>query len=305
MITKIKLPGLSLDNPIIPASGTFGYGYEFAKFYNINILGTFSTKATTITPRYGNPLPRIAETKSGILNAIGLQNPGVDAVISEEFEKLKKVYNKKVIANVAGSTIEDYIECAKKLDKEDIVSVIELNVSCPNVKEGGIAFGSDENVLYELVKKVKENITKPLYVKLSPNVTDICVFAKACEKAGADGLVLINTLLGMRIDLASGKPILANKTGGLSGPAIKPVALRMIYQVASCTNLPIIGCGGVQNAYDVLEMMYAGASAVQVGSENLVDPYACQRIINQLDDVMQEFKINDINDIVGVALDGK
>lgn len=305
MITKIKLPGLSLDNPIIPASGTFGYGYEFAKFYDINILGTFSTKATTISKRYGNPLPRIAETNCGMLNAIGLQNPGVDAVISEEFEKLKKVYHKQVIANVAGSTIEDYIECAKKLDKEDIVAVIELNVSCPNVKEGGIAFGSDEQVLYELVKKVKENISKPLYVKLSPNVTDICVFAKACERAGADGLVLINTLLGMRIDLSTKKPIIANKTGGLSGPAIKPVALRMIYQVASCTNLPIIGCGGVQNAYDVLEMMYAGASAVQVGSENLVDPYACQRIINQLDDVMQEFKINDINDIVGVALDGK
>lgn len=305
MITKIKLPGLLLDNPIIPASGTFGYGYEFAKFYDINILGTFSTKATTISQRYGNPLPRIAETSCGMLNAIGLQNPGVDAVISEEFEKLKKVYHKQVIANVAGSTIEDYIECAKKLDKEDIVAVIELNVSCPNVKEGGIAFGSDEQVLYELVKKVKENISKPLYVKLSPNVTDICVFAKACERAGADGLVLINTLLGMRIDLTTRKPIIANKTGGLSGPAIKPVALRMIYQVASCTNLPIIGCGGVANAYDVLEMMYAGASAVQVGSENLIDPYACQRIINQLPQVMKEYNINDINEIVGVALDGK
>ena len=305
MITKIKLPGLLLDNPIIPASGTFGYGYEFAKFYDINILGTFSTKATTISQRYGNPLPRIAETSCGMLNAIGLQNPGVDAVISEEFEKLKKVYHKQVIANVAGSTIEDYIECAKKLDKEDIVAVIELNVSCPNVKEGGIAFGSDEQVLYELVKKVKENISKPLYVKLSPNVTDICVFAKACERAGADGLVLINTLLGMRIDLSTKKPIIANKTGGLSGPAIKPVALRMIYQVASCTNLPIIGCGGVANAYDVLEMMYAGASAVQVGSENLIDPYACQRIINQLPQVMKEYNINDINEIVGVALDGK
>lgn len=305
MITKIKLPGLLLDNPIIPASGTFGYGYEFAKFYDINILGTFSTKATTISQRYGNTLPRIAETSCGMLNAIGLQNPGVDAVISEEFEKLKKVYHKQVIANVAGSTIEDYIECAKKLDKEDIVAVIELNVSCPNVKEGGIAFGSDEQVLYELVKKVKENISKPLYVKLSPNVTDICVFAKACERAGADGLVLINTLLGMRIDLSTKKPIIANKTGGLSGPAIKPVALRMIYQVASCTNLPIIGCGGVANAYDVLEMMYAGASAVQVGSENLIDPYACQRIINQLPQVMKEYNINDINEIVGVALDGK
>lgn len=305
MITKIKLPGLLLDNPIIPASGTFGYGYEFAKFYDINILGTFSTKATTISQRYGNPLPRIAETSCGMLNAIGLQNPGVDAVISEEFEKLKKVYHKQVIANVAGSTIEDYIECAKKLDKEDIVAVIELNVSCPNVKEGGIAFGSDEQVLYELVKKVKENISKPLYVKLSPNVSDICVFAKACERAGADGLVLINTLLGMRIDLSTKKPIIANKTGGLSGPAIKPVALRMIYQVASCTNLPIIGCGGVANAYDVLEMMYAGASAVQVGSENLIDPYACQRIINQLPQVMKEYNINDINEIVGVALDGK
>lgn len=305
MITKIKLPGLLLDNPIIPASGTFGYGYEFAKFYDINILGTFSTKATTISQRYGNPLPRIAETSCGMLNAIGLQNPGVDAVISEEFEKLKKVYHKQVIANVAGSTIDDYIECAKKLDKEDIVAVIELNVSCPNVKEGGIAFGSDEQVLYELVKKVKENISKPLYVKLSPNVSDICVFAKACERAGADGLVLINTLLGMRIDLTTRKPIIANKTGGLSGPAIKPVALRMIYQVASCTNLPIIGCGGVANAYDVLEMMYAGASAVQVGSENLIDPYACQRIINQLPQVMKEYNINDINEIVGVALDGK
>lgn len=305
MITKIALPGLVLDNPIIPASGTFGYGYEFARFYDLNILGSFSMKATTLKPRYGNPLPRIAEAKCGMLNAIGLQNPGVDVVINEEFVKLKKVYDKKIIANVAGSCIEDYVEVAKRLDQEDIVAIIELNVSCPNVKEGGIAFGSDEKVLFELVKKVKENVKKPVFVKLSPNVTDISLFAKVCEEAKADGLVLINTLLGMRIDLNTRKPIIANKTGGFSGPAIKPVALRMIYQVASCTNLPIIGCGGVENAYDVLEMMYAGASAVQVGSENLVDPYACQRIINELSEVMKEYKINDLNDIVGVALDGR
>ncbi len=305
MITKIELPGLSLDNPIIPASGTFGYGYEFARFYDLNILGSFSIKGTTLEPRYGNPLPRIAEAKAGMLNAIGLQNPGVDAVISEEFTKLKEVYNKKVIANVAGSCIEDYVEVAKKLDQEDIVAIIELNVSCPNVKEGGIAFGSDELVLYELVKKVKASVTKPVYVKLSPNVSDIVVFAKACEEAGADGLVLINTLLGMRIDLNTRKPIISNKTGGFSGPAIKPIALRMIYQVASSTNLPIIGCGGIENAYDVLEMMFAGASAVQVGSENLIDPYACERIIKQLPEVMKEHGINDLNEIVGVALDGK
>lgn len=305
MITKIELPGLSLDNPIIPASGTFGYGYEFARFYDLNILGSFSIKGTTLEPRYGNPLPRIAEAKAGMLNAIGLQNPGVDAVISEEFTKLKEVYNKKVIANVAGSCIEDYVEVAKKLDQEDIVAIIELNVSCPNVKEGGIAFGSDELVLYELVKKVKASVTKPVYVKLSPNVSDIVMFAKACEEAGADGLVLINTLLGMRIDLNTRKPIISNKTGGFSGPAIKPIALRMIYQVASSTNLPIIGCGGIENAYDVLEMMFAGASAVQVGSENLIDPYACERIIKQLPEVMKEYGINDLNEIVGVALDGK
>lgn len=302
MNTKINIPGLELDNPIIPASGTYGFGYEFADYYDLNILGSISLKGTTLEARYGNPLPRIAECEAGLINAIGLQNPGVDAVLNEELNKLEKVYNKKVIANVAGSTFDDYVECAKRFDKHPMIGILEINVSCPNVKEGGISFGVDEEMLYTLAKTIKESVSKPVYIKLSPNVTDVVSLAKACEKAGVDGLVMINTLLGMRIDLKTMKPVIANKMGGFSGPAIKPVALRMIYQVAQVVNLPIIGCGGIKDAYDVIEMMLAGASAVQIGSENLVDPYACQKIINQLPEVMKELGIDDLNNIIGGAL---
>ncbi|MDR1781489.1 MAG: dihydroorotate dehydrogenase [Bacilli bacterium] len=303
MNTKIKLLNLELDNPIIPASGTYGFGYEFVKFYDINILGSISLKGTTIESRYGNPLPRIAECKAGMINAVGLQNPGIDAVLNEEIPKLSEVYHKWVIANVAGSTIEDYLECAKKFDACDKIGILEINVSCPNVKHGGLAFGQDETMLYELITKLKAVTTKSLFIKLSPNVSDIVSIAKTCEKAGADGLVLINTLLGMRIDLKTRKPIIHNKMGGFSGPAIKPVALRMVFQVYQATNLPIIGCGGIENASDVIEMMLAGASAVQVGSANLVDPYACQKIINDLPILMQELGINNLSDIIGGACD--
>jgi len=299
MNTKIKINGLDLDNPIIPASGTYGFGLEFTPFYDLNILGSISLKGTTLEPRHGNPLPRIAETPMGMINAIGLQNPGVDKVISEELPKLKQHFNKKVIANVCGSTLEDYVAVAKAFDLEDMVGILELNVSCPNVKEGGIAFGVDCDMLSNVVKAVKVETTKPVYVKLSPNVTDIVSLAKAAQAAGADGLVMINTLLGMRIDLHTKKPVIATKMGGFSGPAIKPVALRMVYQVAQQVDLPIIGCGGVANAYDVIEFLLAGASAVQVGSENLVDPYACQKIINDLPRVMEELNITDLNDIIG------
>ncbi|MDF9866659.1 dihydroorotate dehydrogenase (NAD+) catalytic subunit [Bacilli bacterium PM5-3] len=302
MNTKINIPGLELDNPIIPASGTFGFGYEFANYYDINILGSISLKGTTLEARYGNPLPRIAECKEGLINAIGLQNPGIDKVLSEEIPKLEKVYHKKVIANVAGSTFEDYVECAKRFDKCDNVGILEINVSCPNVKEGGISFGVDEKMLYELALEIKKNVKKPVYIKLSPNVSDIVSLAKACQKAGVDGLVMINTLLGMRIDLNTRKPVIANKMGGFSGPAIKPVALRMIYQVAKEVDLPIIGCGGISNAYDVIEMMLAGASAIQIGSENLIDPYACKKIIEDLPNVMKELNIENLNDIIGGAL---
>lgn len=303
MITKISLPGLELDNPIIPASGTFGFGYEFTQFYDINVLGSIALKGTTLESRYGNPLPRIAECTQGMINAIGLQNPGVEKVINEELEKLRKVFNKKAIANVAGSTFEDYVECAKALDKADMIGALEINVSCPNVKCGGITFGTDPEMLYQLAKAIKDSVEKPVYIKLSPNVTNVVDLAKACEKAKVDGLVMINTLIGMKIDLNTRKPVIYNKMGGFSGPAIKPVAIRMIYQVKQACNLPIIGCGGVKDAYDVIEMMLAGASAVQVGSENLIDPYACDKIIKQLSVVMQEYGIKDLNDIIGGALD--
>lgn len=304
MKTQIKIPGFILDNPIIPASGTYGFGYEFVNFYDINILGSIATKAITLEKRYGNDLPRIAECESGMLNAIGLQNPGSAKVLEVEFTKLEAVYHKLVLANIAGSTFEDYIECAKKIEKHHLVGALEINVSCPNVKSGGIAFGNDANVLYDLCVALKKVIVKPLYIKLSPNVTNIVEMALACERAGVDGLVMVNTLLGMKIDVKTRKPVLANKVGGFSGPAIKPVAIRMIYQVASVCSLPIIGCGGVSNAYDVVEMMLAGASAVEVGSENLIDPYACQRIIEQLPQVMNELGIEDLNDIIGGALNG-
>lgn len=299
MNTKITISNLTLDNPIIPASGTFGYGYEFSQFYDINMLGSFSTKGTTGSKRFGNPTPRIAEVKSGMLNSVGLQNPGIDYVIENEFKKLKKVYNKKVFANASGSSIEEYVEVVEKLSNQDIVGIIELNVSCPNVSKGGINFGTNPDEVYNLVSKCKAVSNKPLYVKLTPNVTDICEIAIACEKAGADGIVLINTLLGMRIDVKSKQVVLHNKKGGFSGPAIKPVAIRMIYDVYKCINIPIVGCGGVESAYDVIEMMLAGASCVQVGSANLIDPYTCKNIIEQLPKVMEELNINSLEEIIG------
>lgn len=301
MSLKTEIPGLILDNPIIPASGTFGFGYEFADFYDINILGSFSFKGTTLEKRFGNPTPRIAESASGMLNAIGLQNPGVDDVIREELVKLKEVYNKKVIANIGGSYEEDYVEAVKRISKSDIVGAIELNISCPNVKEGGIGFGTNKDTAARLTRLVKEATHLPVYVKLSPNVTNIKEIAIAVEEAGADAISMINTLVGMRINLKTGKPILANRYGGLSGPAIKPVALKLIHEVYSVVNIPIIGMGGVMNAYDVIEMMYAGATAVQVGTANLIDPYACKKIIEDLPKVMKEYNIKNLKDIVGRA----
>lgn len=299
MNTVTKLPGLTLDNPIIPASGCFGFGYEFAEFYDINILGSFSFKGTTLNKRFGNPTPRIAESTSGMLNAIGLQNPGVDEVISIELEKLKKVYKKQVIANIGGSTEEDYVEAVKRISKSDIVGAIELNISCPNVKEGGIGFGTDKNIAARLTRLCKEATHLPIYVKLSPNVTDIASIAVAVEEAGADAISMINTLVGMRIDLKTGKPVLANKYGGFSGPAIKPIALKMVHQVYQVVSIPIIGIGGIMNAYDVLEMMYAGATAVQIGTANLIDPYASKKIIEDLPNVMKEYNIDNLEDIIG------
>lgn len=297
---KINFLNKEFKNPIIPASGCFGFGYEFASYYDINILGSISTKGTTLNPRYGNPLPRIAECKSGLLNSIGLQNPGVDKVISEELVKLDKVYHDQIIANVGGHSFSDYIETCKKLNDVDKVFAIELNISCPNVKEGGMQFGIDPDTAKKLVKEVKNVLTnKPLIVKLSPNVTDIVLMAKAVEEAGADAISLINTLVGMRIDLKTGNPILAVKTGGYSGPGIFPVALRMVYQVSHNVNIPVIGIGGITTAYDVLEMMYAGASLVQVGAANLVDPYACKKIIEDLPKVMEEYHIENLQDIIG------
>ncbi len=298
---KINIPGFTLDNPIIPASGTYGFGYEFANYYDINILGSFATKGTTLESRFGNQTPRIAECEMGMLNAVGLQNPSVHKVIDEEFVKLSKVYNKKVFVNVSGSSFDDYVETARLLDKEEIVGAIELNVSCPNVSKGGINFGTDVESVYNLVSAVKKVCTKPLYVKLTPNVTNIVEIAKTCEEAGADGLVLINTLLGMKIDVRNKKVVLHNKKGGFSGPAIKPVAVRIIYDVYQAVKIPIIGCGGVMNAYDVIELMLAGASAVQVGTANLINPYACKEIIEQLPSVMKELKIEKLENIIGGA----
>ena len=279
----VNLSGIELQNPIIPASGCFGFGYEFNDYYPIDrYLGSISIKGTTLHPRYGNELPRITETPSGLLNAVGLQNPGVDKVISEELPKLRKVFHQPIIANISGFSIDEYVECCRRMTKEEQVEIIELNVSCPNVHGGGMSFGTSEQSVTEVVKAVKQAVTKPLYVKLSPNVTDIVSIARAAERAGADGLVLINTLLGMRFNLKTGQPILANVTGGLSGPAIFPVALRMVYQVAQACKVPIIGCGGVSSADDVREMMMAGATAVEIGSANLRDPYACRDIAEAL-----------------------
>lgn len=296
---KVSLPGLTMKNPIIPASGTFGFGYEFTKFYDINILGSMMLKGTTLESRFGNPLPRIAEGPSGMLNAIGLQNPGVDYVMSHELEKLRPLYDDKVIANVAGSCFEDYVACAKKISTHDKVGALEINISCPNVKCGGIQFGTDPTMAADLTKAIKEVSLVPVYIKLSPNITDIVAMAKAVEQAGADGITMINTLIGMRFDIQTGKPIIANKTGGYSGPAIFPVALRLVYQVSQAVSIPVIGMGGVSSAKDVIEMMMAGASAVAIGSHNLVDPYACLTIIKDLETELENLGVLDINDIVG------
>lgn len=301
---KVNLCGIELDNPIIPASGTFGFGYEFAELYDINMLGTFSFKGTTKDARFGNPTPRIAECSSGMINAVGLQNPGVEKVISEELPKLSKVFNKKVMANVSGFSIDEYAYTCEKIDKCEQVGWLEVNVSCPNVHGGGMSFGTDPKAAAEVTAAVKKVTTKPVIIKLSPNVTDIVSIAKACEEAGADGISLINTMLGMRINLKTKKPIIANTMGGFSGPAIFPVAVRMVYQVAKAVKIPVIGMGGVSTAEDVIEMMLAGATAVEVGAANLVDPYACKNIIEQLPEVMAKYNINALSDIIGGVNNG-
>ncbi|MCI6501650.1 MAG: dihydroorotate dehydrogenase [Clostridia bacterium] len=298
---KIDLCGISLDNPVIPASGTFGYGYEFAALYDINMLGTFSFKGTTREPRFGNPTPRIAECACGMLNAVGLQNPGVERVISEELPRLKTCFHKPVMANISGFSVEDYAYTCALLDKEEQVGWLEVNVSCPNVHGGGMSFGTEPDAVAAVTRAVKKVTKKPVIVKLSPNVTDIVSIALACEEAGADGISLINTLLGMRVDLKRRKPILANTMGGFSGPAIFPVALRMVWQVAHAVQIPVVGMGGVSSAEDVIEMMLAGATAVEVGAANLVNPFACRDIINDLPRVMQKYKIDSLQEIIGGA----
>ncbi len=302
--TKVNLSGLVLDNPIIPASGTFGYGYEFAELYDINCLGSFSFKGTTAETRFGNPTPRIAECTAGMINSVGLQNPGVEKVISEELPKLKKCFSKPVIANVGGFSLEEYTETCRKLDNEEQVGILEVNISCPNVHNGGMSFGTDPKMAAEVTRRVKAVTKKPVYIKLSPNVTDIVSIAKACEDAGADGISMINTLLGMRIDLKTKKPVIANKMGGFSGSAIFPVAVRMVYQVYDAVKIPIIGMGGVTTANDVIEMMLAGATAVQIGAANLVNPYVCKEIIEELPNVMQKYNITNLSDIIGGAHNG-
>ena len=301
---KVDLCGITIDNPVIPASGTFGYGYEFAELYDINILGTFSFKGATKEPRFGNPTPRIAETPSGMLNAVGLQNPGVDKVISEELPKLKKVFNKKVMANVSGFSVDDYVYTCSRLDKCEEVGWLEVNISCPNVHGGGMSFGTSPKSAFEVTSAVKKAVKKPVIIKLSPNVTDIAEIAKACEDAGADGVSLINTLLAMRIDIKKRAPLLKNVTGGLSGPAIFPVAVRMVYQCAKAVKIPIVGMGGISSAEDVIEMTLAGATAVEVGAENLTDPFASKKIIEDLPNVMEKYGINKLSDIIGGALNG-
>ncbi len=298
---SVELCGIELDNPVIPASGTFGFGYEFAELYDINMLGTFSFKGTTKDPRFGNPTPRIAECPNGMINSVGLQNPGVDKVISKELPKLKKCFNKPVMANVSGFSVDEYTYTCERIDKCEQVGWLEVNVSCPNVHGGGMSFGTSPEAAAEVTRAVKAVTEKPVIIKLSPNVTDIVAIAKACEKAGADGISLINTLLGMRIDLRTRKPVIANKMGGFSGPAIFPVAVRMVYQVAHAVNIPVIGMGGVSTAEDVIEMMMAGATAVEVGAANLVDPFACKRIIEELPLVMEKYGIENLKDIIGVV----
>ena len=296
---NVNLCGIELDNPVIPASGTFGYGCEFAELYDINVLGTFSFKGTTKDPRFGNPTPRIAECTSGMINAVGLQNPGVDKVISEELPKLKKCFSKPVMANVSGFSVEDYAYTCERLDREEQVGWLEVNVSCPNVHGGGMSFGTDPQAAAAVTRAVKKVTRKPVIVKLSPNVTDIVSIAKACEDAGADGISLINTLLGMRIDLKTKRPVIANTMGGFSGPAIFPVAVRMVYQVAQAVKIPVVGMGGVASAENVIEMMLAGATAVEIGAANLVDPFACRDIVNDLPRVMEKYGIENLNEIIG------
>lgn len=299
--TRVNLCGIELDNPVMAASGTFGYGYEFAELYDINCLGSFSFKGTTLEPRFGNPTPRIAECREGLINSIGLQNPGVDKVLSEELPKLAEVYNKKVMANIGGFSVEEYAEVTRKLDACDQIGWMEINVSCPNVQHGGLSFGTDPAAVKQVVEAVRQETKKPVIIKLSPNVTDIVPIAKACEAGGADGISLINTLLGMRIDLKTKKPVIANKMGGFSGPAVFPVALRMVYQVYEAVNIPIVGIGGIRTVSDVIEMMLAGATAVQIGAANLTDPYVCRNIIQQLPDEMERLGINSLSELIGGA----
>ncbi|HIZ14533.1 MAG TPA: dihydroorotate dehydrogenase [Candidatus Tidjanibacter faecipullorum] len=298
---SVELSGLKLDNPIVPASGTFGFGAEFAEFYDLDILGSFSFKGTTREARFGNPTPRIAECRDGMINAVGLQNPGIEAVISQELPRMARIFHKPVVANISGFSVEDYAYCCERIDKERQVGIIEVNISCPNVKHGGMSFGTVPESAYEVTRAVKAVTTKPVYMKLSPNVTDIVSIAKACEEAGADGLTLINTLLGMRIDVKTRKPVIANTMGGFSGPAIFPVALRMVYQVAKACRIPVMGCGGVATARDVIEMMMAGATAVQTGAINLRNPYASKEIIEALPAEMAKLGITRLRDIIGVA----
>lgn len=300
--TSVTLSGMRLDNPVIPASGTFGYGREFSEFYDINILGSFSFKGTTREPRFGNPTPRIADCTAGMINAVGLQNPGIDAVIAEELPALKKIFHKPVIANISGFSIEEYAQCCEKIDQQEQVGLIEVNISCPNVRHGGMSFGTSCQSAAEVTRAVKAVTTKPVYLKLSPNVENIAEIALACQEAGADGISLINTLLGMRIDLRTRKPVIANTMGGFSGPAIFPVALRMVYQVAQAVRIPIMGMGGVSSARDVIEMMLAGATAVQVGAANLKNPYICKQIIEDLPKEMEKLGIKSLKEIIGGAL---
>ena len=299
---KVNLCGIELDNPVIPASGTFGYGYEYAELYDINCLGTFSFKGTTKDARFGNPTPRIAECPAGMINAVGLQNPGVEKVVSEELPKLKKCFHKPVMANVSGFSVEDYAYTCQMLDKEEQVGWLEVNISCPNVHGGGMSFGTDPKAAAEVTAAVKKVTTKPVILKLSPNVTDIVSIAKACEDAGADGISLINTMLGMRIDLNRRKPVIANKMGGFSGSAIFPIAVRMVYQVANAVKVPVVGMGGVSSAEDVVEMMLAGATAVEIGAANLVDPFICRDIVADLPRVMEKYRIENLSDIIGGCL---
>lgn len=297
---RVNLSGVLLQNPVVPASGCFGYGYTMAEYYDIDCLGSISFKGTTRDARFGNPLPRVAECPAGMINSVGLQNPGIDKVISEELPKMREVFHQPIIANISGFSIDEYVECCSKIDKEEQVEIIELNVSCPNVHGGGMSFGTQCESVAEVTKAVKEVTTKPLYVKLSPNVTDIVAIARAAEEAGADGICLINTLLGMRIDVRTRRPVIANVMGGFSGPAVFPVAVRMVYQVSKACGIPVMGCGGVSSARDVIEMMMAGATAVQVGAANLRDPYACLKIIENLPEEMERLKIDRLYDIIGV-----